>query len=134
MLRNRGIKIINYLDDFLILSDTKTQNWLDLDTTINLLTILGFDINWDKVSPPTQKITFLGIHIDAVSRSLALPVEQITELKHLLLMWLGKKRCKRRNLLSLLGRLNWACRVIMGGRTFVRCLIDLSKSVKHNSQ
>ncbi|XP_078583889.1 uncharacterized protein LOC144866402 [Branchiostoma floridae x Branchiostoma japonicum] len=42
----------------------------------------------------------------------------------------GRKRISKRELLSLLGKLNWAARVVRGGRTFMRRLIDLSKTLR----
>ena len=134
MLSNRGVSVINYLDDLLIMSKTKTQNWLDLDLTINLLTSLGFMINWDKVCPPCQDITFLGIQVNSLNRTLSLPPPKLTKLKDLIHSWQLKKRCSKKELLSLLGRLNWACRVVRGGRTFLRRLIDLAKKLKQNNQ
>lgn len=91
MLKKQGVSCINYLDDLLIVSDSKTKNWIDLDKTINLLVSLGFIINWDKVEPPTQSLSFLGVAIDSVSRTLALPQAKILEVKILLQNWLSKK-------------------------------------------
>ena len=130
MLKEKGISLVNYLDDLLIVSPTKEKCWLDLDMSINVLTKLGFVINWDKVSPPTQIITFLGVQINAVSRSLTLPQDKLTDLKCLLNTWLTKKKCSKKDLLKFLGKLNWACRVVRGGRTFMRRLIDLSKTLR----
>ena len=38
-------------------------------------------------------------------------------------------KCKKRELLSLIGQLNHACRVVRAGRTFLRRMIDLSESL-----
>ena len=115
MLRDRNVTVINYLDDLLVISPTKTQNWLDLDTTINLLVTLGFEINWDKVAPPAKQMTFLGVHIDSASRTLSISSDKLSDFKALLTIWRSKKRCSKRELLSFLGRLNWICRVVFGG-------------------
>lgn len=130
MLAKRGVQTINYLDDILIVSSSKSKCWLDLDFTINLLTQLGFDINWSKVEPPTQHITFLGIYVDSISRKLALPHKKWVALIELLHKWKFKKRCSKLDLQKLLGHLNWASKVIRGGRTFLRRLIDLCMKLK----
>lgn len=132
MLQRKNILVINYLDDILVISRSKAQAWLDLNEAINLLTKLGFDIAWEKLETPTQSATFLGIQIDSVQRTLALPPEKLQAFQELLLQWSSKKRVSKRDLLSLLGRLNWASRVVRGGRTFLRRLIDLSMRLKKN--
>ena len=130
MLKRKGVTVVPYLDDILIISNSKIQNWLDLDTTVNLFVSLGFDINWDKLCPPTQELTFLGVEINTVRRVLTLPNSKLTELRLLIVSWLKKKRASKKELLSLAGKLNWACRVILGGRTFLRRVIDLSMPLR----
>ena len=39
---------------------------------------LGFHINYNKVEGPSQSLTFLGIHMDTVSMTLALPEKKTT--------------------------------------------------------
>lgn len=133
ILRRKGVSVVNYLDDLLLISNSKDQSWLDLDTSVNLLTRLGFSINWDKVVPPSQKLTFLGVELDSIKRTLALPPSKLSEFISLIDEWTLKKRCSKKELLSLLGKLNWASRVVRGGRTFLRRLIDLSKKLKQNN-
>ena len=45
----------------------------------------------------------------------------------------GKKACKKRDLLPLIGVLSHATKSVRAGRTFVRRLIDLPTMVKHLS-
>ena len=132
MLERRNVKIVNYLDDFLIISPNKTSSWLDLDMSINLLTQLGFDVNWNKVEPPCQSLVFLGINVNTVNITLSLPPCKLPKFFDLITSWQLKKRCSKKSLLQLLGKLNWACRVIRGGRTFLRRLIDKSMTLREN--
>ena len=130
ILRKKNVIVVNYLDDFLIISNSKTENWLELNTAVNLMVSLGLDINWDKLSPPSQNLTFLGVRIDTNSRILSLPSDKLTEVKDLINSWLVKKRASKRQLQKLLGKLNWCCRVILGGRTFMRRIIDCSMKLR----
>ena len=130
ILKKKGVLIINYLDDLLIIADTKEKCWLDLDTTINVLVSLGLEINWDKVEPPNQKITFLGVLIDTCSRTLSLPDDKLSDTKNLVKLWLTKKRATKKELQQFIGKLNWACRVVRGGRTFLRRLINATMKLK----
>lgn len=130
MMQRRGYVTLVYLDDFLILAATAQECYRAFHVLVSLLQRLGFTINWDKVSYPCQKLTFLGVLIDSVNRTLALPEEKLQNLRQLLFTWHEKRRATKLELQQLLGKLAWAARVIKGGRTFVRRLIDLMCTVK----
>ncbi|XP_057296124.1 uncharacterized protein LOC130625059 [Hydractinia symbiolongicarpus] len=78
---------------------------------------------------PCQVITYLGIEIDTVNFVVRLPQDKFTELLSSLHKWLGKKKCTKRELLSLIGSLSFACKVAKCGRMFLRRIIDLSTTV-----
>ena len=96
---------------------------------IKLLTELGFNINWEKAVAPTQRLTFLGIEIDTVLRQLCLPDSKLCELRQLLSDTLLKRSITKRELQSLVGKLNFAARVVFGGRTFLRRIIDVTNTL-----
>ena len=125
MMARRGFRtILAYLDDFLIIGDSKHECELAYSELILLLGELGFSINWEKAVAPTQRLTFLGIEIDTVLRQLILPESKLCELRALLGETLTKRSITKRDLQSLVGKLNFAARVIFGGRTFLRRIID----------
>ena len=68
MMKRRGFTVLAYLDDFLIIADTKVECQQAYEELIKLLGELGFQINWDKAVGPCQRLTFLGIEIDTVHR------------------------------------------------------------------
>ena len=125
MMSKRGYTVISYLDDFLLVSPDKETCTHAYHTLLNLLHRLGFTINEDKIVPPTQELTFLGIVINSKDRTLALPERKLQELRESLYSWLDKRKVTKHELQKLIGKLNWAARVIRGGRTFLRRLIDL---------
>lgn len=45
-------------------------------------------------------------------------------------VWLKKVKCTKKELQKLIGKLNWCARVVRGGRTFMRCLINLMIRIK----
>ena len=90
---------------------------------------LGVPINKKKVDDPSTIITLLGIEIDTINMVCRLPQEKLLDLKSLLESWIVKKSCKKRELLSLIGKLSFACKVVKPGRIFLRRLINLSTSV-----
>ena len=60
----------------------------------------------------------------------SLPPDKLSELVAELLTWSSRKNCIKRELLSLIGKLNFACRIIPAGRIFLRRLIDLSTTAR----
>ena len=130
MMCKRGFTVISYLDDFLVIEADQKGCIEAHNILLALLQDLGFVINWDKVVPACQRITFLGIEIDSVNRVLSLPLVKLNELRLELTAWISKKKATKRQLQQLVGKLNWAARMIRGGRTFLRRLIDLICSVK----
>ena len=74
-------------------------------------------------------MTYLGIEINSVASTIQLPEDKFNELQLLLKQWGSRKKCTKRELLSLIGSLSFACKVVKPGRMFLRRLIDLSTSV-----
>ena len=58
-----------------------------------------------------------------------MPEEKLSRLKGMISKWKGRKSCRKRELLSLIGQLQHACRMVRAGRTFLRRMIDLSTVV-----
>ncbi|KAL0173041.1 hypothetical protein M9458_033352, partial [Cirrhinus mrigala] len=67
-LRERGIRILNYLDDCLILAHLWDLVCAHRDMVLNHLAQLGLRVNWEKSKlSPAQRISFLGVELDSVS-------------------------------------------------------------------
>ena len=130
MMAARNFTVISYLDDFLLIEETEQRCKEAYNTLLALLQSLGFIINWNKVEPASQQITFLGINICSVTHQLSLPQEKLQEIKTLLHTWEGKKKATKLELMKLVGKLNWAARLVRGGRTFLRRLIDIMCSLR----
>ena len=132
-LQQAGIPLIrHYLDDYIIISHP------DIATCKQFITILhhecsrlGIPIAAHKSEGPTTCLTFLGIEIDTLSGQLRLPDDKLHRLKVLLHDWEGRKHCERKQLESLIGLLNHACKVVRSGRSFLRRMIDLLHALHH---
>ena len=134
MMFRRGFKgIVVYLDDFLIVSQSRAECELAFTTLRELLLDLGFQISPSKVVPPCQQLTFLGIVFDTCAMELSLPQNKLDETKLLIGTFLNRKRASKRQLQQLAGKLNWACRVVHGGRTFLRRILDSMNSLRSAS-
>ena len=125
--------LIVYLDDFLIISDSKETCAQALSTLIALLRKLGFAIHWGKVVDPTQKIVFLGIELDSCNMTLRLPHDKLDVLRQELQSFLSRKRASKHQLQSLAGRLSWAASVVKGGRVFLCHIFNQIAMLRHGS-
>ena len=60
-LHQKGVHLVIYIDDVLIMADTKEKAATHLILTLDVLEYLGFLINYEKsIVKPTQQIDFLG--------------------------------------------------------------------------
>ena len=71
-----------YIDDSLLISDTAEHCSKNVNETINLLSELGFTINYEKsVLIPAHSIKFLGFVVDSNTMTIRPTSEKILELK-----------------------------------------------------
>lgn len=135
MMARRGYHgIIVYLDDFLVIGSSYHDCEQKYDILLALLQDLGFSISWRKLVTPTQCLTFLGVQIDTKACTLTLPAAKLQELQTLIAQFRHKRRATKRQLQRLAGKLNWACRVVYGGRTFLRRILDLMNSMSSTAK
>ena len=132
MMKRQGFMVICYMDDFLVIGKIMGECKEGMDCLLALLRKLGFQISWPKVQNPSQNLIFLGVEIDTSGEAvtLRLPDEKLQQLKHFISDFKCKVRASKRQLQSLAGKLNWACQVIRGGRTFLRRIIDSSNKLR----
>ena len=132
MIEQEGVcPIMHYLDDFLLVGTPDGQDCSrSLDTFLTMCDCLGVPIAWDKLVGPTTVLTFLGIEIDTHSMQLRLPEAKLNELRQLTTVWKGKQSCRRKELESLIGKLQFASTVVKPGRTFLRRLFELLSATR----
>ena len=101
-----------------------------MTTAIASCNKLGVPLALDKLLGPSTVLPFLGIELDSATMELCLPADKLHNLQSLIKSWQGRKSCTKRELLSLIGHLQHAGKVVKPGRTFVRCMIDLATTAK----
>ena len=122
-LRSKGVRLVIYLDDILILNATKSQLLLELAMAKELIEGLGFIINYEKsVLTPSRSIEYLGLTIDTNSMSLALPEKRLSEFIGHCRTLLNVKETSRKKLAQLLGKLTWAEAAVPFARAHYRHL------------
>ena len=120
--------LVHYLDDFFLCSYPSQYCKEDMEVIESVFSELGVPLAPDSYWTSTT-ITYLGIEIDSAAQTIKLPQEKFKDLRSLLLSWNAKKKFIKHDLLSLIGSLAFACKVVKPGRIFLRRLIDLSTSV-----
>ena len=88
----------------------------------------------EKNEGPATTIGFLGLELDSETMEIRLPQDKLARTRGMLASWRGRKACRKRELLSLIGVLSHAAKAVRAGRSFLRRMIDLSCSVKHLEQ
>ena len=88
-------------------------------------------IELSKTVSPTTTMEFLGIELDTIKMELRISDVRLCEIMTELQCWKHRTVCKKCELLSIIGKLIFISRVVRAGRTFVRRMIDLAKTVKH---
>ena len=128
---NYGIRnILHLLDDFLAI-DSPTA---DADRTMAVFKYvferLGIPLSINKTVGPVTEIEYLGVILDSIKMEACLPKDKVDRISNLLSSFMNRRSCTKQELLSLLGHLNFASRVIYPGRAFVSYLISLSTTVR----
>ncbi|XP_038136401.1 uncharacterized protein LOC119780436 [Cyprinodon tularosa] len=121
--------VLHLLDDFLLIDPPSTQPSSSLLKLKKLFTPLGVPLSEEKTIGPATKIEFLGIVLDSVAMMASLPADKLSRIREISQSYSSASIISKRQLLSLLGHLNFAMRIIPQGRSFISRLLDLANSV-----
>ena len=73
---------------------------------------LGILLALEKLEDPSHSLTFLGIEIDTIHMKARLPEAKLTLITKQLTIWLKKRKVTKREILSLVGFLQYASKVV----------------------
>ena len=135
MARQRGIRVVAYLDNILIMASSKNQLLQHIDYLIECLQDHGFTINIKKSClDPSQVVDYLGFQINSKTMTLKLPKRKIKDLI---------RECQRvklirsisvRKLASLIGKIIATTNAILPARLHSRALLrDKNYGLKKKS-
>ncbi|CAB4013557.1 Hypothetical predicted protein [Paramuricea clavata] len=112
-LRQRGIRLIIYLDDILIMAESHDLASHHAALTLNLLEGLGFIVNYQKSQLlPCQEMEFLGFLIDSNAMILQLPGEKLRKIRRKCQKLLDQTTISVRELSKFLGLLTSSIQAI----------------------
>ena len=131
-IRQRGVRFVgHYLDNFATFGPPNSPECQEnVRTIIDTSKDLGVPLALEKQEGPTTKLTLLGIQINTEDTTLSLLQVKLHRLQQDLARWDTKKSCTCKELESLPGTLQFACRVIPAGRSFLRRIIALLSQAK----
>lgn len=124
------------LDDFLIMEPAAKTIPHSQPCTVSLSSMLltfktlGIPIAEHKTEGPSHVLDFLDIFLDSVKMEARLPDDKLCRLRCDLSSWASTKSTTLRELQSLIGTLNFACKVVSPGRAFLQRMIQLTRGIK----
>ena len=120
--------LCHLLDDFCFFSRANSEECsVSLKVFLMLCQNLNIPINEDKTVLPNTTVTVFGIEIDTVLMEARLPSDKLKKAQISLQSMQDKKSARLYELQSLIGYLQFCCKVVKPGRAFLRRLIALTK-------
>lgn len=123
--------VLHLLDDFLVVDFPSSPPARSISTVKNLFKELGVPLSEQKTVGPSTRLEFLGITLDSVLMQASLPQDKLSRIREGIKLWSAAVSISKRDILSLLGHLNFAMRIIPHGRSFVSRLLALASSVQN---
>jgi hypothetical protein len=134
VLHANGLRaVVGVMDDYLLVHVEQESCLLMLVVASALLADLGFAVNFKpgKTVPPARVQKFVGVVVNSARFTLSLPEDKLCALLEGVTAVLGRRTVGRKALQQLVGRMQWASKVVYGGRVFMRSLLDGLSTVQH---
>ena len=123
VLRGRGIRIRMYLDDWLVLAQSRAFCLEHTHAVRQAAESLGFSLNWEKSElTPSQTFTYLGMTIDSRTLTVRPGPNRIRLLQSTLARLRSQSHASARQLTSLLGSMESLAMIVPLGRLHKRPL------------
>ena len=115
---------VNYLDDFLFAALLKAVCDEHVQVFLDTCEDIGFPVAIEKTCWGTTWLVFLGLLIDTERQLICILIDKVIKAENMICYFLNKRNSKATVLefQKLCGYLNFLCRCVLPGRTFVRRL------------
>ena len=119
-----GKENINYLDDFLFAALLTALCNGQIQTFLEICSVINFPVSLEKTFWGTTCLTFLGLLINTKLQLVLVPIEKVNRATNTIQILLKRpsKKLKLKELQKLCGFLNFLCKCIIPGRAFTRRL------------
>ena len=115
--------LLNYVDDS-VGAELKHNIWQAYWVLTSLLEELRVDTLEEKIVPPTTRLEFLGITFDSNKMTMEISQEKISNIKAEINIWLFKTMARRKEVESLIGKLQFMAKCVRAGRIFLSRFIQ----------
>ena len=130
LTHNYGLQhVLHILDDFLVIEPSRAQCLTSFSTLLRVFMSLRAPLVASKTLGPSQVLEFMGIELDSSRMEARLPEDKLNRTPELLKSFKRRRSARLVELQSLIGTLQFACRVVVPGRTFLQCVINLTRGV-----
>ena len=114
LLRRQGIRTIIFLDDMLIMGQSKEELVDQVGEILQFLQLLGFVINQEKsVLSPSHTIQFLGFMVDSALMMISLPQKKVEDIAKACQAALLQGTLSVRDLSRLIGQMSATMRAVL---------------------
>ena len=127
--------VCHILDDFLIIepaSPSPPQSQacqVSLSSMLLTFRNLGIPVANNKTQGPDNVLEFMGIILDSDKMEARLPLDKVERIQASLASFESRQSCTLKELQSLIGTLNFACKVVPPGRPFLQRMVELTRNV-----
>lgn len=122
-LQARGLRILPYLDDWLVCAPTQERARNDTSLLLQHVSQLGLTVNFAKSSLiPSQQVTFIGIVINSLTMSATPSPERVDDVVRLVSHVRQRRRLSFGLLLQMMGKMTAMSSVVPLGLLYLRPL------------
>ena len=118
IMESDGFNLVSYLDDM-----ASAESWERAQEAFDHLgTVLGkmgLEESTSKACAPSSFMTFLGVQFDTINMTLSVTQERIEEAMALLAEWEQKSTVTKKEVQSIVGKLNFMDACVRPGRLFI---------------
>ena len=118
-LTRQRIKAHMYLDDIVIIGATRDITNRQYQQTMDVLRDLGLQVATNKLQPPAQVVTWLGIRFDIVENELSIPDAKLAQIKQGMAAASKKFYLTKKHLQRIIGQANHLAKIVRAARVFI---------------
>ena len=132
ILLSQGVPVLmHYLDAYLTMGPPNTEVCnQSMQHLIDACAMLGIPHATEKVVGPLATLQFPGIQLDTVHMEARLSAETLSRIDMVIQDRHLKRNATKREILSLVGLLQHATKVVRPGRIFVRCMYSTAAKLQ----
>ena len=131
ILKQRDVDIVNYIDD-LGGADTPEKASLSYQVLKQTLKEIGVVENEKKACAPSTQMVFLGTLLDSEKMEIRITDDRMFEIRSILPKWLQRKSASKRELQTLIGKLQFVGKCVKPSRIFISRILVLLRGLKHS--